>query len=84
MDVLGGRTLATYDVAQLLANKPEYVGAKREELVIDNYQEVLAAARTDMTSALEKGCGQTLTLCSRQDDRAALPSAKSGLFMKPL
>jgi hypothetical protein len=80
MDVLGGRTLATYDVAQLLANKPEYVGAKRGELVIDNYQEALAAARADTTAALEEGCGQTLTLCSRQDESRFADPAKNRAF----
>jgi len=80
MDILGGRTLATYDVAQLLANKAEYVGAKRGSLVIDNYQEALAAARADMTGALEKGCGQTLTLCSRQDESRFADPAKNRAF----
>jgi membrane-associated phospholipid phosphatase len=80
MDVLGGRTVATYDVAQLLANKVEYVGAKRGGPGIDNYQEALAAARADMTAALEKACGQTLTLCSRQDESRFADPAKNGAF----
>ena len=84
MDVLGGRTLATYDIAHLLANKTEYVGAKRGKLVIDNYQEALASARVDMTAALEKGCGNTLSLCSRQDDSRFPTRQRTRLFTKPL
>jgi hypothetical protein len=80
MDVLGGRTLATYDIAQLLANKAGYVGARRGNLVIDNYQEALAAARADVTAALEKECGNTLTLCSRQDDSRFVDHAKNKAF----
>jgi hypothetical protein len=80
MDVLGGRTLATYDIAQLLANKAGYVGAKRGKLIIENYQEALAAARADMTAALEKGCGNTLSLCSRQDDSRFADPAKNKTF----
>ena len=80
MDVLAGRTLATYDIAQLLANKAEYVGAKRGKVIIDNYQEALASARVDMTAALEKGCGNTLSLCSRQDDSRFSDPAKNKAF----
>jgi hypothetical protein len=80
MDILGGRTLATYDIAQLLANKAEYVGAKRGNLVIDNYQDAIAEARADMTGALEKGCGQSLTVCSRQDGSRFADPAKNRAF----
>jgi hypothetical protein len=80
MDVLGGRTLATHDVAQLLANKAEYVGASRGGLVVDNYQKALAAARADTTAALEKECGQTLTLCSRQDESRFADPVKNRAF----
>jgi membrane-associated phospholipid phosphatase len=80
MDVLGGRTLATYDIAQLLANKSEYVAVKHGKLIIDNYQEAVASARADTTAALEKGCGNTLTLCSRQDDSRFADPAKNKAF----
>jgi hypothetical protein len=82
MDVLGGRTVATYDIAQLLANKAGYVGANRGSPVIDNYQEALAAARADMTAALEKACGETLTLCSRQDESRFADPAKNRAFFE--
>jgi PAP2 superfamily len=80
MDVLGGRTVATHDIAQLLANRAEYVGAKHGGRDIGNYQEALAAARADMTAALEKVCGQTLTLCSRRDESRFADPAKNRAF----
>jgi hypothetical protein len=80
MDVLGGRTLATYTIAQLLANKAPYVGVKRQGLVIDNYQEALAAARAEATAVLEKQCGGKLSLCSRQDDGRFADPARNKAF----
>jgi membrane-associated phospholipid phosphatase len=80
MDVLGGRTLATYDLAQFLADKAGYVGPKRGNFVIDNYQQALAAARADMTAALEKECGSTLGHCARQDDGRFSDPAKNKTF----
>jgi hypothetical protein len=67
MDVLAGRTLALYDVAQLLANKPGYVGVPRHGLEIDDFRAALAAARSDLTDALQAGCGQKIAVCARQD-----------------
>lgn len=67
MDVLGGRTLATHDIAQLLANRAGYVGVKRGNAQIDDFQKALAAARADVTKALEAGCGDTVAICARQD-----------------
>ena len=34
MDVLGGRTLATYDMAHLLANDPAYVGQSLKGILL--------------------------------------------------
>jgi membrane-associated phospholipid phosphatase len=80
MDVLGGRTLATYDIAQLLANKAGYVGAKRRNLFVDNYQEALAAARADVLAAVGKECGNSIALCSRQDDSRFADQASNKAF----
>jgi hypothetical protein len=80
MDVLGARTLALHDIAQLLANKADYVGVQRDGDVIDNYQEALASALADMTAALEKACGGTLLLCSRQDEGRFADPAKNRMF----
>ncbi len=67
MDVLGGRTLATYDIAQLLANRAGYVGVKRGNAQIDDFPQALAAARADVTKVLQAGCGDTVAICARQD-----------------
>ena len=68
MDVLGGRTLALYDLAHLLANDPTYVGRSlRDAPVIKDYQAALKVARADMTTALQAGCGNTVEVCARSD-----------------
>ena len=67
MDVVGGRTLAMYDLAQLLANKPDYVGLTLSGVKIDDFQMALAAARDHMTSALENGCGGRVAVCALRD-----------------
>jgi hypothetical protein len=68
MDVLGGRTLATYDLAHLLANDPVYVGRSLKGApVIRDYQAALTAARADLTAVLQAGCGDTIQVCAQQD-----------------
>ena len=67
MDVLGGRTLATYDLAHLLANTPDYVGVDRDGVRIDDFRQALAEARSDLTGALAGACGNTVAVCARDD-----------------
>ena len=80
MDVLGGRTVATYDLAHLLANDPAYMNrplrnvamitATSEPQVpatIADFQAAVANARVDLTKALEAACGDTVAACARQD-----------------
>ena len=68
MDVLGGRTLATYDLAHLLANDPAYVGRSLRKLpVITDYQAALKAAHADVVAALQSACGNTIEVCARED-----------------
>jgi hypothetical protein len=68
MDVLGGRTLALYDLAHLLANDPGYVGRSlRGASPIKDFRGALEAARRDMTKALETACGGTIESCARAD-----------------
>ena len=80
MDVLGGRTVATYDLAHLLANDPAYmnrplknfamINATNEpqvpEAIVD-FRASVVAARTDLTKALEAACGDAVQACARQD-----------------
>src|ERR1700691_4818760 len=68
MDVLGGRTLATYDLAHLLANDPVYVGRSLKGApIIQDYQAALKAARADLTAVLQAGCGDTIQACAQDD-----------------
>ena len=77
MDVLGGRTLATYDMAHLLANDPAYLGhTLRHAHVVADYQAALKAARADVRTALEAGCGNTVAICAHEDiGRLSQPAA---------
>jgi hypothetical protein len=68
MDVMGGRTLALYDVAHLLANDPAYVGLSvKNAPKITDFQSAIKAARADMTAALQASCGNTIEACARED-----------------
>ena len=68
MDVLGGRTLATYDLAHLLANDPAYLGQSlKGASVIKDYQAAVKMARADLTAALQAGCGADIRSCARDD-----------------
>ena len=80
MDVLGGRTLATYDVAHLLANKPGYVGVKYGELEIDDFRKALADARADTRKELEKRCGKPLAACASDDHGRFADPARNEAF----
>ena len=77
MDVLAGRTLATYDLAHLLANDPAYVGRTlRHAPVVTDYQAALKAARSDVRTALQAGCGDSIAVCAGQDiGRLSNPAA---------
>ena len=82
MDVLGARTLATYDAAHLLANDPAYVGqALKGYLVIQDYQAALKTARTDVTKALEAGCGKAIAICANEDiGRLSNPAGNEAFY----
>jgi hypothetical protein len=67
MDVIGGRTLALYDIAQLLANKPGYVGVMRGGVTVDDFGKVLSAARADVVEALKAKCGTSIAVCAQND-----------------
>ncbi|RBP16902.1 PAP2 superfamily protein [Roseiarcus fermentans] len=80
MDVIGGRTLATWDLAHLLANDPAYLNRTLKDAAkfsamaqpqvpeaIADFRAAMAAARADLTKALEAACGDTVAICARQD-----------------
>jgi membrane-associated phospholipid phosphatase len=80
MDVMGGRTLAEYDLAQLLANKTGYVVVKRGAVEVGNFRQALAAAHDELTAALEKDCGGKIAECAAQDQSRFADSAKNSAF----
>jgi autotransporter-associated beta strand protein len=67
LDVIAGRTLAYYDLAQELANNPTYVGQTEGGVTITNYQTALTAAQTSLDPALTTACGNTVTACASED-----------------
>jgi membrane-associated phospholipid phosphatase len=68
MDVIGGRTLAYYDVAQVLADKPAYLGLKEMKVTpVTDFRASLKAARADLRRALAKACGGTIAACAAED-----------------
>jgi PAP2 superfamily len=80
MDVIGGRTIAAYDLAHLLANDPAYMNRPLKNVAmitatsepqvpatIGDFRAAVANARADVTKALEAGCGETVAVCARQD-----------------
>ncbi len=68
MDVLGGRTLATYDLAHLLANDPAYLNRTlRNAQPITDYAATLKALRPAVEAALAAACGDTVAACASAD-----------------
>jgi PAP2 superfamily len=80
MDVLGGRTVATHDLAHLLANDPAYMNRPLKNVAmttaasepqvpasIADFRVAVATARADLTKVLEAACGDTVAACARQD-----------------
>ena len=78
MDVLGGRTLAMHDLAHLLANDPVYLGrplrtaavpsaAAPPPAALTDYRAAVTAARAELATALQAGCGNRVEVCARED-----------------
>ncbi|MBX7199533.1 MAG: phosphatase PAP2 family protein [Rhodospirillaceae bacterium] len=80
MDVLGGRTLALYDLAHLLANAKGYVGVDRDGVKVDDFPKAVAEARADVVKVLEAACGGKLGLCARDDHGRFADPAKVQAF----
>jgi hypothetical protein len=68
MDVMGGRTLALYDMAHLLANDPAYMDLSiREAPPIKDFQSAVKSARAELIAILQSGCGNTIEACAQED-----------------
>jgi hypothetical protein len=81
MDVLGGRTVATYDLAHLLANDPAYVGRSLKGApAVPDFRAAVEAARADVTRALEAACGDTVAACAKIDSGRLSDPASDAAF----
>jgi membrane-associated phospholipid phosphatase len=82
MDVIGGRTLALYDMAHLLANDSAYVGRSRQGTPsIKDFQAAIRLAQADLTNALQATCGKKIDECSRDDiGRLNNPAANEAFY----
>ena len=95
MDVLAGRTLATYDLAHLLANDPAYMGRtvkdyaapmamgqpRRDVPPISDYRTAVKTAQSALGAALGAGCGNNVEACAREDiGRFADPAANAAFY----
>ena len=68
MDVMGGRTLALYDMAHLLANDPAYMNRTvRHATPTSNFRADLEVARSEVRATLEQVCGKSLAVCAQDD-----------------
>ena len=94
MDVLAGRTLATYDLAHLLANDPNYMGRPLRDVAattgmseprvpaaITDFQAALKKAKAELTAALEASCGDKVEVCAAQDiGRFSMPAMNQTFY----
>ena len=82
MDVLGGRTLALYDMAHLLAGDRAYEGLTlRHAPAIKDFPAAVKAARKEVTKVLEAGCGKTVAECAKEDiGRLSKPAANEAFY----
>ena len=70
LDVILGRSLATYDVVQMLNNNPQYtnftvngVFGIGDVTTTGNFQTLFVAAQTDVRNLLQAGCGSSIATC---------------------
>jgi hypothetical protein len=68
MDVLGGRALALYDMAHLLANDP--VDGQSLQLKVSpivDFRRAVRNARAELIAVLQSGCGDAIDQCAQED-----------------
>lgn len=82
MDVLAGRTLATYDMAHLLANDPVYVGQPvKGAPSIADFRTAVARGRAELAAALQASCGIPVAEAAREDlGRFSDPAADDAFY----
>ncbi len=86
MDVIGGRTLALYDMAHLLANDPGYMGRPvKSGQTIKDFRAAIKAAQADLVTALQAACGKTIPECSEEDiGRLSNPAVNQAFYAETL
>jgi hypothetical protein len=82
MDVIGGRTLALYDMAHLLANDGAYLGRTLPHASpIQDFQSAIKNARAELTTALVVACGKAIEECAQEDiGRFSDPAADEAFY----
>jgi hypothetical protein len=82
MDVLGGRTLALYDMAHLLANDPVYAGQTLRGLpAFKDFAASVKKARGELSTVLQAGCGKSIEECSGEDTgRLSNPATNQAFY----
>jgi len=80
MDVIGGRTVAYYDLAHALADDPAYVGRTFRGFTIASFATARETARADLRRALEAGCGAPIAACAATDTSRFRDAAADAAF----
>ncbi|HMN09503.1 MAG TPA: phosphatase PAP2 family protein [Gemmatimonadaceae bacterium] len=82
MDVLGGRTLALYAMAHVLANDPSYLAQTyRGAPSMKDFRSAVITARADVRKVLEVACGKAVAECAREDiGRLSDPAANEAFY----
>jgi len=81
MDVIGGRTLAYYDLAQMLSGNPAYLGQKEGKAKpITDYLAAVKQARAELNTALAAGAKEPVAVAATQDTGRFADAAKDAAF----
>ena len=81
VDVIAGRTLASYDVAHLLASDAAYEGQQFGKFTIADYPAAVGTARGDLRAALAAACGGTIAACANDNtDRFGDPAVDAAFY----
>ena len=71
IDIIAGRALASYDIAQMLNNNPRYLNATVNGVfgigdltTTGNFQTVFTAAQTDVRNLFTTNCGTDIATCA--------------------
>ncbi len=95
LDVLGGRALTYYDMAQMLNNTSAYLNqsftvngysnvvgyAAGEKASVSDAQAAFVSAQAELRNALATGCGATIASCAAQDSSRFATAATDKAFV---